>query len=66
MKTLRIYMYICNVKLIYKYLPYLSQKELYQGLKEIDPDLWIQKYIPLSNFIYFNTDFQNSSFKGKR
>ena len=42
----------------YKYLPYLHENELYQGLLKIDPDLWIQKYIPLSNFIYFNTDFQ--------
>ena len=47
----------------YKYLPYLDEEELYQGLKKVDHDFWIQKYIPISNFIYFNTDFQKVFFK---
>lgn len=42
----------------FKYLPYLNEVELYEGLNQIDKRLWINKYIPLSNLIYFNTDLQ--------
>ena len=42
----------------YKYLPYLSEDELYNGLKKIDPNIWLNKYVPVANMTYFNTDFQ--------
>ena len=41
----------------YKYLPYLSDDDLLEGLEKIDSDFWIHKYIPVSNLIYFNFDF---------
>ncbi len=47
----------------YKYLPYIYDDELYQGLKKIDPNFWMHKYIPLTNLIYFNADFQKVFFK---
>lgn len=47
----------------YKYLPYLYEEELFQGLSKIDSDFWMHKYIPLTNLVYFNTFFQKIFFK---
>lgn len=42
----------------YKFLPHLNRDELYNGLKILDSQLWVNKYIPLFNLTYFNTDLQ--------
>ena len=42
----------------YKYMLYLSEEELYQGLLKINPKLWMQKNFPITKIIYFNTQFQ--------
>lgn len=41
----------------YKYLPYLSNDELFQGLMKINSDLWFNKYFFPINLIYYNFDF---------
>ena len=44
----------------YKYLPYLYNDNLYNGLSRINHRLWVHKYLPMTNLIYFNKDFQRS------
>ncbi len=41
----------------YKYLPYLDDEDFYNGLAKIDDDLWMHKYFPPTNLVYFNFDF---------
>lgn len=48
----------------YKYLPYLNNENLYKGLLRINHQLWLHKYVPIANLIYFNKDFQRSIFLG--
>jgi len=42
----------------YKYLPYINDKDLYKGFLNIDKYFWVHKYFPITNFIYYNTNFQ--------
>ena len=42
----------------YKYLPYLEEEELYEGLKLIDSELWINRYFPFTNLTFYNTNLQ--------
>lgn len=51
------------VYLPYKYLPYLNNNSLYAGLSHIDRNLWIHKWIPLTNLILYNKDFQKAIFR---
>jgi len=44
----------------FRYLPYLAADSLYDGLLRIDRRLWMQKYIPLTNLIYFNKKLQKT------
>lgn len=41
----------------FKYLSYLSDDSLYDGLKRINTDLWLHKYFAPANLIYYNFDF---------
>lgn len=41
----------------YKYIPYMQEQEIYEGLLKIEPHFWVHKYIYPTNFIYFNFDF---------
>lgn len=41
----------------FKYLPYLNDDSLYQGLLKIDKDIWQNKYLIPTNLIYYNFDF---------
>jgi len=43
----------------YKFLPYLQESEIYEGLLKIDHRIWLNKFIPLMNLTYFNTNFQS-------
>ncbi len=41
----------------FKYIPYLSNDSLYDGLLRIDETFWYHKYFPPANLIYYNFDF---------
>lgn len=41
----------------YKYLAYLKDDSLYQGLKRVDKRFWMHKYFFPSNLKYYNFDF---------
>jgi len=47
----------------FKFLPYLNNNSLFQGLSRIDKRWWLHKYIPCSNLIYFGKDFQSNLIK---
>lgn len=47
----------------YKYLYYISDDSLYNGLRKIEPDFWIHKYLYPTNLLYFNFDFYVSLFQ---
>ena len=44
----------------YYYLPYLGNENLFEGLARIDRHLWAHRWIPFTNLIFFNKDFQKS------
>lgn len=44
----------------YKFIPYLSNEQIYQSLKQVDKSLYLEKYIPLAKFQGFYDYF----FKG--
>jgi hypothetical protein len=61
-----------NIYEPYKYLPYISDKDLLNGLKKIDEDFWLHEYIHITNIPYYNFDFYTilisdlqNSIKGK-
>lgn len=41
----------------YKYIAYLSDDSLYQGILKIDKNFWKSKYIAPYNLVYYNFDF---------
>jgi hypothetical protein len=47
----------------YLYLPYLNNKNLFSGLLKIDKKFVFNKFIPLLNLCYFNSDFQKEMLK---
>lgn len=47
----------------FKYLPYLSDDSLYNGLLRIDKDFWLHKYLFPTNLIYYNFDFYAKLFQ---
>lgn len=47
----------------FKYLPYLDDDSLYNGLLRVDKDFWIHKYLFPSNLIYYNFDFYAKLFQ---
>ena len=42
----------------YKFVPYLRNNALYQGLKALDQNWLLHRYVPCTNLIYFNKDMQ--------
>lgn len=47
----------------YKYLAYIKDDSLYAGLKEIDENLWMNKYLYPANLKFYNFDFFVKIFK---
>jgi hypothetical protein len=44
----------------FRYLPFLRNRQLYDGLRDIDPGLWVHRYLPATNLIYLGPDFQTA------